>query len=70
MLASELASALMTLFTTHGDCPVFHEETGKISHDTSQVQSIEAITQVLVLPGSQPSSLNLVPEGETYFLIR
>jgi hypothetical protein len=68
MLANELASALMTLFTTHGDCPVFHEERG--SNDTSPIQSIEAITQGELPPGTPSYCTTLVPVGTTYFLIR
>jgi hypothetical protein len=68
MLASELASALMNLFTTHGDCPVFHEERG--SHDTSPVQSIEVIKQEELPPGTPGYCTTLVPAGTTYFLIR
>lgn len=68
MLASELASALMTLFTTHGDCPVFHEEGGSV--DTSPVQSIEAITQRELPSGTPGYCTTLVPVGTTYFLIR
>jgi len=68
MLASELASALMTLFTTHGACPVFHEERG--SHDTSPVQSIEAVTQEELPPGTPSYNQTIVPAGTTYFLIR
>ena len=66
MLASELASAVMTLFTTHGDCPVFHADGGSYDlHGTTEVQSIEAVTQE-ELPGV---TQYLVPVGDTYFLI-
>jgi hypothetical protein len=66
MLSSELSVALASLVAIHGDCPVFHEENGQITHDTSQIQSIEAITQTQPPFGRTP----LVPVGTTFFLIR
>lgn len=68
MLASELANALKSLSTTHGDCPVFHADSGSYDdeiHGTTKVQSIEAITQE-----EHPNSTQyLAPVGTTYFLI-
>jgi hypothetical protein len=43
------------------------------SYDTSpvqSVQSVEAITQKPLPPGSHPAFQTLVPAGTTYFLIR
>ena len=57
--ASELASALMTLFTTHGDCPVFHEEQG----------SDEVCIQPATWFSPSGEYQGLVPEGTIYFLI-
>ena len=68
MLASELSAAIADLTSTHGDCPVYHAEEG--SYDTSPVQSVEAIIQEPLPPGSHPASRTLVPAGTTYFLIR
>jgi hypothetical protein len=68
MLASELESSLMTLFKIHGDCPVYHEERG--SEDFSLIQSIEAITQEDLPPGTPGYCTTMVPVGITYFLIR